>query len=109
MEPAADESSTDGEVITLIPTLQHIVMDLWVAEAENDRFAIIMKAVCSPVMRKEGSALPVLALHFLLHYTSDAIFIRQKATSKKSALVLLYVAIRPKTQTGLDNKMIRVD
>jgi hypothetical protein len=72
MEPASDESSTDGEVITLIPTLQHIMMDLWVAETGNNNFAIIMKAVCSPVMRKEGPALALLSVHFLLHYTSDA-------------------------------------
>jgi hypothetical protein len=49
-------------------------MDLRVAEAENDRFAIIMKVVCSPVMRKEEPALSVLAVNFLLHYTSDANF-----------------------------------
>jgi hypothetical protein len=45
MEPASDDSNIDGEVITLIPTLHHIVMDLWVTEAENDSLAIVMKAV----------------------------------------------------------------
>jgi hypothetical protein len=67
-------SSIDGGVITLIPTLHHIVMDLWVTEGENDSFAIVMKAVCSPVMTKEGSALAILVVYFLLHYRSDAYF-----------------------------------
>jgi hypothetical protein len=37
-EPPPDESSTDEEMITLIPSLQHIVMDLllWAAEMEDE-------------------------------------------------------------------------
>jgi hypothetical protein len=45
--------STDGETVTLITTVQQIMMELQVAELE-DYFEVVMKVVSGLVIRKRG-------------------------------------------------------
>jgi hypothetical protein len=51
VEPAPFNCITDGETVTLITAVQRITIGLRLAEIEDNRFPIIMKAVCSLVMR----------------------------------------------------------
>jgi len=52
--------STDGGTVTLITTVQQIMMELQVAELEG-YFKVIMKVVSGLVMRKRGP--PAFVIH----------------------------------------------
>jgi hypothetical protein len=52
-EQAANKC-TDGDTVTLITTVQQIMMGLQTADTEGDRFAVIMRAAYGLVMHKYG-------------------------------------------------------
>jgi hypothetical protein len=48
----APEKCTNGNMVTLITTVQQIMTDLQTADTEEDRFAVIMRAVYVLVLHK---------------------------------------------------------
>jgi hypothetical protein len=51
-ETAPDKRSTESDMVTLITTVQQIMTGLKTAQTEDDRFALIMRAVYRIVMKK---------------------------------------------------------
>jgi hypothetical protein len=50
----APDNRTDGDMFTLITTVQQIMTGLQTADIADDRFAVIMRAVYGPVMRNRN-------------------------------------------------------
>jgi hypothetical protein len=51
---SAQQSSTDGNVVTLKTTVQIIMTALKTSETEDEIFTVVMKDVCGLAMRKQG-------------------------------------------------------
>jgi hypothetical protein len=55
MKTVRNKGTNDGKMITIITTLQHIMMGLWTAGREADLFAIIMNAVYRVTYEEAGT------------------------------------------------------
>jgi hypothetical protein len=53
MEPANNKCNSDGVMVTIIITVQQIMMAIKSAEIEGYNPSIVMKMICRSVMRKK--------------------------------------------------------
>jgi hypothetical protein len=92
-EASVQQSITNGGVVSLTTTVQQILMTLKVAEIEDVRASVVMKAVCGVVMWKQGSALLVRAVHFAPMNTPHPSSLRGGSKMEKYCKCLLYVTV----------------